>query len=359
MLLSQQPINSLPSSPALIAARMQAAGPAVREESTMRAIVQRRYGSADCLERQTIERPAIAANEVLIEVHAAGLDRGTWHLMTGTPYLIRILGFGFKRPKQATPGFDVAGRVIAIGSAVTRFAPGDEVFGFAKGSFAEYAAASESKLSRKPANLSFEQAGVAALSGITALQALTDVGGLQPGQRVLVVGASGGVGTYVVQLAKAMGAEVTGVASRSKLDLVCSLGADHVIDYASQDFVDDNKRYDLIIDIGGRNPLSRLRRALTANGSLVLVGGEGGSRLTGGIERQLGALVLSMFVKQRLTMLINTEHHSLIDRLAEYIESGQVTPCIGQRFELDDVPAAMHHLEAGKASGKIAIIVRP
>jgi NADPH:quinone reductase-like Zn-dependent oxidoreductase len=323
----------------------------------MRAIVQQSYGSAESLELGAVDRPTIGADEVLIEVRAAGIDRGTWHLMTGTPYLIRIAGFGLTKPKQPIPGLDVAGRVIAVGSAVTRFALGDEVFGIASGSFAEYTTAREDKLAHKPRNATFEQAAVAAVSGITALQALTDVGRLQPGQRVLIVGASGGVGTYAVQLAKALGAEVTGVASAAKLDLVRSLGADHVVDYTCDDFLATADRYDLVIDIGGRNQITRLRHVLTPSGTLVIVGGEDGDRFTGGIGRQLRAIVLSPFVKQRLTTFISKEHHSFMERFGEYIESGDVTPSIGQRFALDEVGAAIRQMEAGTLRGKSVVIV--
>jgi len=324
----------------------------------MRAILQRSYGSADGLELQTVGRPNIGTDEVLIEVHSAGVDRGVWHLMTGTPYLIRLAGFGFTKPKQPIQGLDVAGRVVAVGSKVTRFSPGDDVFGIASGSFAEYAAAKEDKLALKPPNATFEQAAISAVSGITALQALTDVGKLQPGQHVLIIGASGGVGTFTLQLAKTLGAEVTAVDSTAKIELVRSLGADHVVDYTRDDFVDTGRRYDLIIDIGGRNSLSRLRRALTRRGTLVIVGGEGGNRLTGGIGRQLRAMLLSPFVKQRLTMFISTEHHSFMERLAEFIESGEVVPAIGQRFTLQDTATAIRQMLAGTATGKSVIVVR-
>jgi NADPH:quinone reductase-like Zn-dependent oxidoreductase len=325
----------------------------------MRAIVQRRYGCDDALAVQAVARPAIGPKEVLIEVHAAGLDRGTWHLMTGLPYLVRVMGFGLTRPKQPIPGLDVAGRVVAAGPAVSRFAPGDEVFGIANGSFAEFAPASEDKLAHKPANLTFEAAAVATISGITALQALTDVGRRQPGQHVLVVGASGGVGSYAVQLAKALGGDVTGVAGTEKLDWVRALGADRVIDHRTHDFTDDDVQYDLIVDIGGRTRISRLRRVLAERGTLVLVGGEGGNRITGGIGRQLGATLLSPLIKQRLTMFISQEHHSFIERLGTFIESGSVTPSIGQRFGLEEVPAAVRQMEAGTARGKSVIVVRP
>ena len=257
----------------------------------MRAMVQDRYGTAEVLELRTIDRPQIESTQVLIEVHAAGVDRGVAHLVTGTPYLIRLAGYGITKPKHPIPGADVAGRVVAVGDEVTRFRPGDEVFGIANGAYAEYAAADEHKLVHKPANITFQQAGVAAISGGTALQALTDVGRLEAGQRVLVVGASGGVGTYAVQLAKALGGVVTGVASTAKVDMVRSIGADDVIDYSTQEYLDGTTRYDLIIDIGGRNSIRRLRRALTPTGTLVLTGGEGGGRWTGGfLERQLRAL---------------------------------------------------------------------
>lgn len=327
------------------------------QPATMRAIVQRSYGSAEQLELAIVDQPAIAADEVLVEVHAAGLDRGVWHLMTGTPLLIRVAGFGLTKPKQPIPGLDVAGRVVAVGSGVTRFSLGDEVFGIASGSFAEYAAAKQDKLAVKPSTASFEQAGASAISGITALQALTDVGKLQAGQRVLVIGASGGVGTFAVQLAKALGAEVTGVASTAKLDLVRSLGADHVIDYTRQDAADGSQRYDLIIDVGGRTPVNRLRRALTTRGTLVIVGGEDGGRWTGGIGRQLRAMLWSPFTKQRLTTFISKESHAAIERLAEFIQTGEVVPAVGQRFTLETTSDAVRQMEAGTARGKSVIVV--
>ena len=325
---------------------------------TMRAIVHRAYGTADVLKLETVDVPSIREKEVLIEVNCAAIDRGTWHLMNGTPYLIRVFGFGLMKPKQPIPGFDVSGRVVAVGSAVTRFVTGDEVFGVAHGSCAEYAAADEDKLVAKPADLTFEAAAAATISGITALEALTDIGNLKAGQQVLIVGASGGVGTYAVQLAKALGAEVTGVCSAAKADLLHSLGADHVIDYETNYLVDSECQYDLIIDIGGRNKVSSLRSILKSHGTLVFVGGEGGNRVTGGIGRQVGASLLSIFLKQRLTMFISIEHHSIIQRLCEFIQSGVVTPSIGKCFALDEVPAAMHELEAGLVRGKAVITVR-
>jgi NADPH:quinone reductase-like Zn-dependent oxidoreductase len=238
----------------------------------MRAIVQDRYGPTEVLELRDIPRPAPGDDEVLIGVHAAGVDRGVWHLMTGRPYLVRP-AFGIRGPRTPVPGMDLAGVVEAVGARVTRFAPGHEVFGVGKGAFAQYATAPAGKLAHKPARLSFEQAGVLGISGLTALQALRDHGRVRAGQRVLVVGASGGVGTYAVQIAKAHGAEVTGVSSTAKVDLVRSLGADHVIDYHRDDFADGARRYDVILDIGGNSTLTRLRRALTPTGTLVIVGG--------------------------------------------------------------------------------------
>ena len=331
------------------------AGPA-RTERMMQAIVQDSYGSADELRSAQIERPEIADNEVLVRVHAAGLDRGTWHLMTGTPYLMRIMGFGFRGPKNRVPGIDVAGTVAAVGSAVTRFGVGDEVFGMSRGSFAEYAAAREDKLAHKPANASFEQAAVVGISGGTALQAL-ESGHVQAGQRVLIIGASGGVGSFAVQLAKAAGAVVTGVSSTAKLDLVTGLGADHVIDYTREDFADGVHHYDLIIDIAGNSPLSRLRRALTPTGTAVIVGGESKGNITGGIDRQLRALILTPFIGQRLTGLASKERASDSEVLADHITAGTVTPSLDRTYPLDQVPAAMRHLEAGKVNGKIAITI--
>jgi NADPH:quinone reductase-like Zn-dependent oxidoreductase len=323
---------------------------------TMRAIVQDAYGTTDVLRLAQVAKPRIGEDEVLVEVRAAGLDRGTWHSMTGRPYLMRILGFGFRGPKNAVPGLDVAGTVAAIGSAVTRFEIGDEVFGISRGSFAEYAAVREDKLSRKPANLTFEEAAVVPISAGTALQALTDVGRIRPGQRVLVIGASGGVGSYAVQLAKAFDAEVTAVCSTAKLDLVRSLGADHVVDYTRQDFADGATTYDLVLDIGGNSSLTRLRRALTSTGTLVIVGGEEGGRWTGGFGRTLRAPLLSPFVRQRLTMLASKERASDQERLVPLLEAGQVTPSIDRSYRLDQVPEALRHLEAGDVRGKVVII---
>src|SRR5688572_11042645 len=318
-----------------------------KADSTMQSIVQDAYGTAEVFRYERTARPELADHEVLVRVHAAGLDRGTWHMMAGKPYLMRIIGFGFRRPKNRVSGIDVAGTVAAVGSAVTRFTVGDEVFGMSRGAFAEYAPVREDKLARKPVNLSYEQAAVVPISAGTAIQALTDIGRIAPEQRVLIIGASGGVGSYAVQLAKAFGAEVTGVSSTQKLDLVRSLGADHVLDYTRDDFADGIRRYDLILDIGGNPALSRLRRALTPTGTAVIVGGESGGSWTGGFGRSLRAPLLSPFVGQRLAMLASKERASDLERLVPLIEAGQVTPSIDRTYPLERVPDAMRHLEAG------------
>ena len=324
--------------------------------TTMRAVVQDAYGDAEVL--RLAERPlprALRDDEVLVRVHAAGLDRGTWHLMTGTPYAVRLV-MGLRRPKQPIPGLDLAGTVAAVGTAVTRFAPGDEVYGIGTGTFAEYAVAKEDKLAGKPARLTHEQAATVPVSAITALQAVTDLANVRAGQRVLVTGASGGVGSYAVQIAVAAGAEVTGVASAAKADLVRSLGAAHVLDYAQDDFAAVPDRYDVIIDIAGNASLSRLRRALTTTGTAVLVGGEDSGRVTG-MSRQLRALVVSLFVRQRLTMRVPKERARDLERLSALIEAGHVTPSVGATYPLDDAARAMRDLVAGRVSGKAAIVV--
>jgi NADPH:quinone reductase-like Zn-dependent oxidoreductase len=322
----------------------------------MQAIMQEGYGSADVLRLNRTARPRIADQEVLLRVNAAGLDRGAWHFMTGRPYVMR-LATGLRTPKNPVLGREVAGTVVEVGASVTRFAVGDEVFGIAGGAFADYAAARADKLARKPANITFAQAAVVSVSALTALQALTDVGRLEAGQRVLIIGASGGVGSYAVQLAKAFGAEVTGVSSAAKLDWVRSLGADHVIDYTRDDFATGGIRYDLILDIGGNPSPARLRRALAPKGTAVIVGGEEGGNLTGGMDRQLRALTMSLFVGQRLTGVLCKERAADLERLAELVEAGKLTPHIDRTYPLAEVPDAMRRLATGQARGKIAITV--
>jgi NADPH:quinone reductase-like Zn-dependent oxidoreductase len=295
---------------------------------------------------------------VLVRVHAAGVDRGVWHLMTGRPYLMRLAGYGLRTPKNPVPGMDVAGVVDAVGKDVTRFQPGDEVFGIGKGSFAEYARVLEDKLAPKPANLTFEQAAAVPISASTALQAVRDHGHVQPGQKVLVIGASGGVGTFAVQLAKAFGTHVTGVCSTAKVDLVRSIGADHVIDYTREDFADGGQRYDLILDIGGNRSLSHLRRAMTPRGTLLLVGGEGGGRWIGGtVAGLVRALAISPFVRQTLRPSMTREHYEELLALTELIEAGTITPVIDRTYPLSEAPEAIRYLEAGHAQGKLVITV--
>jgi NADPH:quinone reductase-like Zn-dependent oxidoreductase len=325
----------------------------------MRAIVGESYGTADALELRDIDRPEISRDEVLVRVDAAGLDRGVWHVMTGLPYPIRLAGYGLRAPKNPVPGMDLAGTVQEVGAGVTRFAPGDAVFGIGKGTFAEFARAAESKLAAMPTNLTRRQAAVVAVSGLPALQGLRDHGKVGPGQRVLVIGASGGVGTYAVQLAKAFGTEVTGVCSTTKVDLVRSLGADHVIDYTREDFADGTRRWDLIVDNAGRRPLSVLRRALGPRGTLVIVGGDGGGRWTGGFFRQiLRAPLLSLVTRQKLRPLTAKERREDLQALAEMIEAGMVTPVVGRTCPLADAPEAVRELERGHARGKVVVVVR-
>jgi len=325
----------------------------------MKAIVQDEYGTAqEVLRLEDIDRPGIGDDEVLLSVHAAGVDRGVWHLMTGLPYAVRLAGYGLRAPKNRVRGFDVAGRVEAIGKDVTTLQPGDEVFGIGAGTFAEYACARADKLAPKPENLTFEQAAVVPISALTALQALRDRAKVQPGQKVLIIGASGGVGTFAVQIAKAFGAEVTGVCSATKVDLVRSIGADHVIDYQLDDFADGSQRYDVIIDIGGHRSLSDLRRALTPKGTLVLTGGETDGRWVGGVmPMALRALLLCPFVGQRLLPFMCSENNADLIVLTEMIESGKVTPVIDRTYQLIEVPDAIRYLEDGHARGKVVITV--
>ncbi|WP_364308459.1 NAD(P)-dependent alcohol dehydrogenase [Paenarthrobacter nitroguajacolicus] len=328
----------------------------------MRAIVQEAYGSADVLHEAQVPRPAIKENEVLVKVRAAGLDRGTWHVTTGLPFALR-LAYGFRAPRNPVPGLDLAGTVEAVGAKVTRFAVGDQVFGSGKGSFAEYATARENQLAHKPAGISFEQAAAVPVSACTALIALR-AGGIDPGKgpvakelKVLITGASGGVGSYAVQIAKAAGAEVTGVASAAKADLVRELGADHVIDYASRDFADGSERYDVIIDIAGNPSVSRLRRALTSSGTAVITGGEEGGSWTGSLDRQFRAVALSPFIRQRLTMIVGTQTAADLEYLAGILEAGIMTPAIDRSYPLAQVPDAMRYFDAGNARGKVVITI--
>jgi NADPH:quinone reductase-like Zn-dependent oxidoreductase len=326
---------------------------------TMTAIVQDEYGPApeDVLRVEEIDKPAIGEDEVLVRVHAASVDRGTWHVMAGLPYPIRLAGFGLRRPKYGNPGRSLAGTIEAVGTSVTGFKAGDPVFGIGDASFAEYARARPDKLAPTPANLSLDQAAAVPISALAALQAVRDHGIVRAGQKVLIVGASGGVGTFAVQIAKAFGAEVTGVCSTAKVDAVRALGADHVVDYTSADFADGEHRYDVILDIGGNRRLSHLRRALTPRGRLVIVGGETDGRWLGGIDRQLRAILLSPFVGQKLGAFVASENAQDLLALRELIDSGKLAPVIDRSYPLGEVAAAIRYMLDGHARGKLVVTV--
>ena len=322
----------------------------------MQAIVQDRYGkTADVLRLEEIDPPQIGDNDVLVGVKAASVHIGDWHVMTGLPYLLRVVGFGFRAPKARVRGMDVAGVVEAVGQNTTRFKVGNEVFGTGDGSFAEYASASEDTLALKPANLTFEQAAAVPTSAVAALQALRDAGGIKAGQHVLLVGASGGVGLYAVQIAKSFGAEVTGVCSTTKVDIVRSLGADHVIDYTQEDFTQSGHRYDLILVMGGNHSLSELKQVLRPGGTLVPVGTEGGSRLVGG-KAWIRAMLLSKLVRH-LRPLASQPNQADLQFVTELIAAGKIRPLIDKTFPLREVPEAIRYLTAGHARGKIVITV--
>lgn len=327
------------------------------EGDLMKAVVQDQYGSADVLRVRDIPKPALSDDAVLVRVRAAGVDPGVWHLMTGLPYLVRVMGFGLRRPKIGTRGRDLAGVVEEIGKAVVDLAPGDEVFGTCEGSFAEYAVAKPHQLARKPANLSPEQAAAVPTSALTALAAVRDVGNVQQGRKVQVIGAAGGVGTYAVQLAKIFGGSVTAVCSGGKADLVRSIGADEVIDYTREDCTQLGRQYDVIIDTAGRRSLSELRRVLTPTGTVVIVGGEGGDRWLGGFQRQIFAPTRALFTSQKLIGLQLKERQQDLITLKELIEAGKLTPVIDRSYPLEDAAQAIRHLEQGHASGKIVLTV--
>ncbi len=320
--------------------------------TTMRAIVQDAYGTAGVTRVAKVPVPQIGADEALVAVSAAGVDRGTWHLMTGDPRLVR-LGTGIRRPRRATPGRDLAGVVVGTGSAVTELTVGDEVLGIGAGAFAEYAVAKASKLVRRPEGLGVEKAAALPISGLTAMQAVHDVAQVEKGQQVLILGASGGVGSFAVQMAHAAGADVTGVCSAAKADLVLSLGADRVVDYREGALPTD--RFDVVIDIGGRPSLSRLRSLTMPGGVAVLIGGEGGGAITGGFGRPFRAAALSPFVPQRLRMLISKESGDDLRRLVELTRTGEVTPAVERAFPLAEAAAAVDHVAAGRARGKVVV----
>jgi NADPH:quinone reductase-like Zn-dependent oxidoreductase len=326
---------------------------------TMTAIVHDDYGTVpeDVLRLEEVPKPTIADDQVLVRVRAASVDRGTYHVMAGLPYPIRVAGFGLRKPKYLNPGRSLAGTVETVGNNVTGFEPGDEVFGISAGSFAEYVSVRTDKLAPKPSNLSFEEAAAVPISGLTALQAVRDHGAVEAGQKVLIVGASGGVGSFAVQIAKAFGAEVTGVSSTAKVDLVRSLGADHVIDYTREDFADGQHRYDVILDIGGNRRLSHLRQALTPKGRLVIVGGETEGRWLGGTDRQLRAKLLSVFISQKLGTFIASENAADLVAVRELIDAGKIKPAIDRTYPLSEVATAIRDLIDGRVRGKIVITV--
>jgi NADPH:quinone reductase-like Zn-dependent oxidoreductase len=336
----------------------------------MKAIVQHKYGSPDALELKDIDKPVVKDDEVLVRVHAASVHPDVWHVLRGLPYVLRLMGAGLLKPKNSVPGTDVAGHVESVGKSVTRFQPANEVFGETikgyqwsnGGAYAEYVSVSEDALALKPYNITFEQAAAVPTSGLIALQNLPDEGRMQPGQRVLINGAGGGVGALAVQLAKAYGANVTGVDNPKKPDMVRSLGADHVIDYTRDDFTQSGERYDLIFDIPGNHPFSACRRVLTPNGKYVLIGhdrfGQGAGRWFGSVPRVLKLVALSPFVGQ-----LPTPTFSMPDKknqmvvLKEFLEAGKITPVIDRTYPLSEVPEAIRYLEEGHAQGKVVITV--
>jgi NADPH:quinone reductase-like Zn-dependent oxidoreductase len=324
--------------------------------TTMRAVVSDVYGEApDVLRVEQVERPTAGPGEVLVRVAAAGVDQGVWHVMAGLPYPIRLAGYGLRAPRTRVRGSNMAGVVEAVGAGVTSVRPGDSVFGIGDGAFAEYAVAPDKKVARTPAGLPLQVAASVPVSGITALQAVRDHGRVQPGQRVLVLGAGGGVGSFAVQIAKAYGAVVTAATSPSKTDMVRALGADTVLDYTREDVTDGRERYDVVLDVGGNRTLRQLRRALTPRGTLVIVGGETDGRWLGGTQRLVWAMLLNPFVGQSLRSFVASENAADLAVLAGMIESGQVIPAIDRTFPLAEAVAAITHMREGSARGKVVL----
>ena len=322
----------------------------------MRAIFYDRYGSPDVLRLREIDRPALQPDRVLVRVHAASVNPVDWHYLRGEPYLVRI-SEGLRKPKTNVPGVDLAGEVEAVGESVTQFKVGDLVFGAGDGTFAEYALARERTLVPKPIGVSFEQGGAVAVAGCTALQALRDRGGLQPGQRVLINGAAGGVGTFAVQIAKALRAEVTGVCSTGNFEMLKSIGADHVVDYTGDDFTRSGERYDLILDAVGNHSITSIRRALTAAGTAVMIGGGGSGRWLGPLVGPLKAMAVSRFVGQRLVSMLAKITKEDLTFMSDLMASGQIEPVIGRTFPLSQAADAVRYLEAGHARGKASIAI--
>jgi len=319
----------------------------------MKAIVQTRYGSPDVLQLKDVDKPVIKDDEVLVRVHAAAVNVGDWHLLRGRPYVVRLVA-GLRGPRREIPGLDIAGQVEAVGANVQRFEPGDEVFGWCKGAFAEYACAAASDLLPKASNLTLEQSAAVGDSAFTALAAVRDQGKVQPAQRVLINGASGGVGTFAVQIAKAFGANVTGVCSTANLDMVRSIGADQVIDYTREDFVQPGRRYDVMLDLVGNRSLSDCRHALTRQGTYVVVGVKDIGRWLG-LGRQFKALLLSPFVRQRMRVFVVRHNREDLAVLKELVEAGKLAPVIDRRYALSDLPEALRYQGEGHVRGNIVI----
>jgi NADPH:quinone reductase-like Zn-dependent oxidoreductase len=324
----------------------------------MKAIVYHKYGSSDVLKLEEIHKPTVEDDEVLVKIQAASVNPYDWHFMRGEPYLMRLMA-GLRVPKRNGLGVDYSGQVEAVGKDVTQFQPGDEVFGMCDGAFAECLCVPEIEAALKPTNLTFEQAAAVPLAALTALQGLRDTGQLQPGQRVLIIGASGGVGTFAVQIAKELGAHVTGVCSTQNLEMVCSLGADQVIDYTRQDFAQNDQIYDLIFQLGGMHSPSHCRRALTPRGRLVLSSGESDGRWIGPFDRIIKAAALSPFVSQTLVSLDTKRSKEDLEYLKDLIEAGKLTPVINQTYSLNEVPEAIRCVEKGHTRGKVVITILP
>ncbi|MEW1547871.1 NAD(P)-dependent alcohol dehydrogenase [Streptomyces tsukubensis] len=322
----------------------------------MKAVVQDRYGDTGVLALREIPEPVPGEREVLVRVAAAGLDAGVWHLMTGLPLLLRLMGYGLRAPRNAVRGREAAGRVVATGPGVTRFKAGDEVFGYCESAFAEYAAVPEDRLLPRPAGLTPEQAAALPISAVTALQAVRDRGRVTAGMRVLVIGAGGGVGTYAVQLAVAAGARVTGVCSTGKAERVRSLGAGTVLDYTAEDITARPERYDVIVDTGGSRPLRGLCRMLAPRGTLVIVGGETSGRLLGGTDRVLRAALLSPFTRRRLLGLMASERTEDLAYVAGLAEHGELTPVLGGVHPLAEVPELIDRFRSGGLCGKAVVV---
>ena len=324
--------------------------------NTMNAIVQETYGAPnEVLELKETDKPVIGDDDVLVRVHAAGVHIGDWLVGSGLPYLVR-LGYGLTRPKHPIPGMELAGTVEAVGKNVTQFHIGDEVFGWGTGAFAEYASIQQDALVLKPTSATFTEAAAVPISGFTALQAIRDIGGVKSGDSVLVIGASGGVGTYAVQIAKAYGAEVTGVCSTRNIDMVRAIGADHAIDYTKEDISKGDKQYDVILDTAGNRSLSTLRGALSPTGTLVIVGGSGGPWLMG-VGRSLRATATSPFVSQNLRMFLSSTNRDDLATLRDLIESGSVAPVIDRTYPLNETAAALTHVGGRHTRGKTVIAV--